>query len=471
MQEEIISTPNHLQLISANIQNFAGINLTEDTKIVLAFPERIIGIEADQGTGKTSLLKCLETLMGGTPPDNATNSNSDTIKAEQSFIAEDGETYHVNMTKSGFTLSKKMMVGGKEKKVPLPAPKQTLQDLIGPPASNPMSLKEMSGTEQIAWIRKLGNYTEVQEKFEKDVLGKKKDAYDDRKAINKTIEERGQDLKRTEYYRWDEENKTFVATDLNIADAKSIAGIVDKKKELDIKYNEALSKNNQYEQAKARMQTLNTERENTVNTLIGIEKQIQELKMQLMQKETDLAATDKNIEKGKLFLEDNKNVPAALQLVLSEIEGISDIKAKDVKLQMATLRYSEWIAKMNQKMVLEAKIIEYDNLYKQFIKQCIPDIANFEMELPGIDTKRPEGIYYKGHSVSQMSESEVWELYLLLLQAFKTKVAFIENITSLGSEAIAIINQFAKNGGYVFYSAMNREIKETPKITFHKSIL
>jgi len=102
-------------------------------------------------------------------------------------------------------------------------------------------------------------------------------------------------------------------------------------------------------------------------------------------------------------------------------------------------------------------------------KTYLPDIEGLEIRLKtGLD-EEDEGIFYQGKSFAQLSESELWDLFLVIWAAKDVQFIFCENVNALGSEAIKTLNRLVKEGAVVFASEMERSKKEM-EISFSTKI-
>jgi hypothetical protein len=103
-------------------------------------------------------------------------------------------------------------------------------------------------------------------------------------------------------------------------------------------------------------------------------------------------------------------------------------------------------------------------------KTYLPPIDGLEIQVnTGIDNERAEGIYYNDKTLAQLSESELWDLFMRIWNEKGVRFIFCENINALGSEAIKTLNKLSKDGCTIFATQMDRS-KKTIGISFEAKI-
>lgn len=480
------NTPFHLKFISFKPESFARINKDMDLFFVLDANKPIMGLEGDQGEGKTSLLNCLAYLMGGDEPINAINSIDKNKKAELVFENTiNNRKYIAKCTKSSFSVSRILDEDGEMQMAPEKKPKEFLRDLIGPVGISPMFLKQQDSDEQLKWIRGLYKFTPDDIKVEQDILSKRKSAYSQRTVINRDIKRLRGELMPTNYFSYNKEERS-------------------------------LTGNETFEKHKLFYKQDTTERQKAVSEEFEAAQKLS----------NDVAEQQKDLDKNKLTLQKNEVELEALKRRIFELEGfqvelkdtiatsekfIADNKGVEEKLEAAKdglKKAGDWmVQKANMENIEKAYdlynsqeedwknkdslIAEYDQKYKEFIKIFTPNIPEMEVCIASdidvaaerenymnahpdagakevdeyvmnLQHETREGIYYKGHSIAELSESELWDLCIQLWRVQGVQVILVENITNLGSQAVERINSFVADGGKVFYSAMDRT---APKLT------
>lgn len=98
-------------------------------------------------------------------------------------------------------------------------------------------------------------------------------------------------------------------------------------------------------------------------------------------------------------------------------------------------------------------------------KKYLPEIEGLEIKIAtGMDDEE-EGIYYNNKTMAQLSESELWSLFFQIWEQKQVRFVFIENVSSLGTDAVGVLNMLAENGVKIFASMMDRK-KGSMKISF-----
>jgi hypothetical protein len=72
---------------------------------------------------------------------------------------------------------------------------------------------------------------------------------------------------------------------------------------------------------------------------------------------------------------------------------------------------------------------------------------------------KKEGLYLNGKNVTQLSESEWWALVIQIWRKYKVKIVVIDNMQSLGSKGIELLEKLNADGAYILAAQMNREQK------------
>lgn len=461
-KEEIFSTPYCLKFLGYTPESFAGIHtgmqfviFMGDEQKTVASGRRIdlndspaVGFVSDQGTRKTSNLALIQALMGGTVAKNSINSEDKNVKGELEFIDEvSGIRYISRITKHGFTLIEYPANGGKRKE--LPSPQATLQRLIGPLGISPMSLKNMTGKKQIEFIRSLVQLSDEQLKFEKELVDKIDIKFKERTGVNNTIRHTRKEIEDTEYYFWEEENKVFHATEKYKSEKEKSLKLVDDKDLLE-EFKQITELNEKYAKSVDAIPGFKQQK-------IYIEDDIVELERKLLAKKEELRIIEERIANGEKWIEDNKTVPEQYEAVFTRIQNSGDLKVMAQNIKVIDEKMAKYDEAERQQIMLTDAIEKQRSLYKQFVKEYTPKIEDFEIVVAGLeDVEKEEGMYYKSRTILELSESELWDLYIQLITLMRVRVMIIENILDLGTDAIDRVNWFLERGGKVFYSAMER---------------
>ena len=163
------------------------------------------------------------------------------------------------------------------------------------------------------------------------------------------------------------------------------------------------------------------------------------------------------IEKGKKWLDENKSVPnlyeAASEAWINLSKTLADQeKWKGVVKKKKELDDSETVSQQADATLDKLRV----DLLK-LTKSYLPEIPSLEIRVKTGLGDTEEGIYYQGKSLAMLSESELWALFLLIWEQKDVSFVFCENVNSLGSDAVAILNKLVKEGAQVFASEMLRK--------------
>lgn len=465
------SRPNHLKLVSLTVDTFAGLDYS-DKSLVIVFPEgeNIAEFSGDQGVGKTSLANALSTLMGGDEPKNAINADKLTKGAVLNFI-DNGTAYESKLTKSAYTLKQITDVpGNKKATATVSSPKTVLSNIVGPLGVSPDFLKGKSkGEDQIAWIKSMVSQNTDLTTQEQEYKTTHDGAYKKRTQVNKDLQDLGSKITESTLYVWDNENKVFVQSE-NYKMAVQVESEAPKDRtELDEKFKAAEKKNSEYNNGKSRLLELSNKLSNHQSKIKSIEDEILNLQAQLATEKTKLAETEESITKGNEYVKERETAEQEYQSVRKEVMDYGEIE----KIRNLISATDNNLAAYNESARVKQELNEImdgcEKGLKELAQKYTPNIEGLEVVVANIDSARPEGVYYKGTNISHLCESELWDLCLQVWKHTGIRIVFIENSSSLGSEAIQRINWFAANGGYVFVTTMQRGYKEL-KVSFHKEL-
>ena len=454
-----MSTSNQsIQFLKFAPESFAGINSENAKDLVIFFEDqnkRIVQFEGDQGQCKTSMLEFVKTTLGCDLPPNAINSLDKDMRGTAEFMVGD-EKYTVRITKSSFIIKTE----GPGKKGTINGPKGHLQSLIGNIGISPMSLKEMKGKDQIEWMRKMFRPTSEQMELEQRITSGHQKAYDERTDVNREINRLTKELNDCGYFTWIDDAQSFESNEKYFQDYNAVnAPNAINDEAINQEYQDAQKKVNVYAASKNKMETLRM-------ALPPQEERVEELKKMLEEAEAKVAETKQIIEAGEKWMQENKDPKEELETIIEKMRNSSALKMAAKAIADADRKLSEFNAQIDHRMKLEAALEEYKSLHKQFVQDITPDIEGLELILGNWHPEKAEGIYYLNHSMFELSESQLWQLYFNLCKALGIKVVMLENISSIGTDGVNAIQQFADAGGYVFCTKMDRKNKGIT-ISFH----
>lgn len=426
-----------MKLKKLEVTAFAGIN--PQSPVVLDFTQsKWVTASGDNAVGKTSLLNALLVACGMLSKDNKdfVNQDSNKIDIDFSFVGKDNCSYEVKVTKSSF----KLMYEG----VAQPEPISKMKELLGVVGTSPMEVKHKSLKEIIKWIAQYSNKTP--EEFDKQLNKLKegiKKSKESRASANKIAKAMKEYLEGEEMYNnWEASEKTYSEEpDL---------------KQLSAQLKTAGDKSDKYIRAEEKIKQLNQQRP-------GIVSEIERIRKQLEEKELQLTEHDKSIASGAKYLEDNKADKKEYDEVKKKYDNaakdLADFnKWKEIKTKKSDMDEAETLSQQ-----ADAKEKELLQEVKELQTEILPNIKGMAIVTEdttenGVTVK--EGLYRDGHNVAQMSETEWAEVVVEIWRKYKVKVVVLDNIGTLGSKGVAVLEKLNKDGCHVLAAEMNRSQKE-----------
>lgn len=440
-----------------NINEFGGIN--PSNPIVMYVGEaysagkNIAIASGDQEQHKTTWLYALQGLFAQNfdiKEENFINRESGKIDLGYSFEF-DGCEYRVIWTKSQFKLQQKVYNKLKDKEVwrDETGPVETIKKIIGYVGSSPMKLRTEDGAKQVTEVRKsLAVTAEVQE-AEKALLKTLETATTARTEANREYTRLLNKLSAEPLYtEWEASEKKYAEEKTSETEKQ--------------KLETASKKKSDYELAEQRLKDRKSSKER-------LQKELQELKDKVKAKQKEVTENDEKITIAEDYLKLNKDAVTNYDIVFKSFQDVERyVTDRNKWLQIKTEKkemdaFSDSVIKLDaQKLDLRAKILATS-------KQGMPNIEGLEVITSKDIDGRPVGVYLHGLNVAQLSESELWGLFLQIWHTQGVKYVFIENITSLGSRAVEILNGLAKANVKIFATKMARgrkfEITFTDQIT------
>lgn len=440
----------HLKKFEA--KDFMGIS-SEDP-IVIDFTEARKGqgvtkLTGNQGVGKTSTLTALMFLMGAAfdiDTKNFKNITDDTIDVNLEFEYQK-EQYQV--TASGTRLILKKFMKEADRFINVGEPKTVLRAIFGNLGVSPMFLKGIAGKKQIEWFKEtFGTDAEATRKEKKIVEGIET-VFVQRRDVNRDIGSLKGALKLEPLYVNYEKSQEKFKKPISAEKEKAA-------------FDELSKKNSQFEKSK---QTLSDLKEEQIDN----QHEIDQLREKLAAAEKESLAINDRIEKGEKWISDNKSIPKEFATANEAWLNLSKTLAE----------YEKWkgILKKEKEMheneeVSKQADASLDKLRKDLLKltkSYLPEIEGLEIKVKtGLDDTE-EGIYYNDKSLAMLSESELWDLFLLIWADKGVQFVFCENVNALGSSAVATLNRLVKEGAQVFASEMLRK-QNHMTITFSTKI-
>jgi hypothetical protein len=443
----------HLKLFEAT--DFMGIDSTNP--IVINFDKarkgaNVVKLTGDQGLGKTSTMTALMYLMGAAfniDAKNFKNLTDDTIDLNLNFDY-DGDSYNVTASGSAGRITLKKFLDKEGKFTSVSEPKTVLRNIFGNLGVSPMFLAELSGKKQIQWFKDTFGDNPRINKQEEELVKKIDDLFGKRRDVNRDIKNLKGALEVEPLYQ------NYEKSQAKFKDAPSA------KKEKE-SFDALSEKNAEYTKSKDSVARF-------VSDLALKKNEIADLELRLAAAKKSASDIDKRIDAGKKWLQENKNVPAQfeaaneawinLSKTLAEYDKWKGVLKKEKELtdmQDDSQRADGWLDK------LRLDLLELTQKY-------LPKIKGLAIKVKTSLDDDDEGIYYEGKTLAQLSESERWGLFCQIYEAKGVQFVFCENVNSLGSDAVAILNKLVKEGAQIFATEMDRK-KDTMEITFETKIV
>lgn len=440
------------------IESFGGID--PDSPITIVFNENFKGatvLSGDQGTNKSSTLLAIEGLLGGVFSDYYINKKSKSVKGVFEFEKE-GIRYRTVLTKSMFKFEQYVNIGGKDQWISTKEDKTMIRKFL-PYATDPDVLTHTEGTEQLEWIKKVAGSSVD----DSDLAAQYKKVYSERTLINRDRD----NLKKAliDSGSFIVEAKDLLPTPQFVETKAKIEGIdLDKIIEIQQKEVDDLEKEDKKVTiARSAIEGFDEQIKSKRERIDEVRAEIEMRIKQIEKEETDIVVLEDRKVKGKKFIDAAKDLSGKIAEAKKELEGTKGTKSQKERIISVNKQYEEYKVAFDKANKLTNEIDEISNKRLAMAKSFTPEIEGFEVRLGNIDEEK--GLYLNGVNIASLSESERYGLCIQIWEFYKVQVVFIENLSSLGSSAIEIIQMFINNGGTVFATNMRRG-QEKISITF-----
>ncbi len=198
-----------------------------------------------------------------------------------------------------------------------------------------------------------------------------------------------------------------------------------------------------------------------------INRQIEQLTTKRDALRVDESKNTDSILAARAYIKERESAPEALKVATEQMNNAGKIAILRSDLHQFAQKKGEFTKTEKRQSDLNNLLVECESDIQQLAKDVTPDIEGLEVVVGSIDSEKAEGVYFNGVNMAALSESELWDLCLQIWKLTGTAVVYIENSSSLGTDAIHRVNWFAEKGGHVFISTMQRGYKEL-KVSFHK---
>lgn len=489
------STTNHMRLKFIKPESFGGIN--KESSLAFFFPEdkNITVATGDQGTNKSSLLEAIKFIFTGYEPDNAINSIDNNKKIEAIFEEPGtGKKFEIRGTRTGFTITSISGSGPDAERAKIESPKEWLRNRIGSVGVDPSFLKSMGTGEQVKWVRSIVSMPDeakAKEKELKEAIDKKRT---EREGVGRIVKGHKTSLVGNGYFRYEKAKpKVLIETQAYKEGVLKYAESVDDKQAATSKaYEAALQKKSEYKNTQDGVDRWNEVVADWGNKISQLEEQLS-----IAKNEKEKAQQQATLWSEKLKAEFN-NVEEEFAKAKADFDTLNTYVQEKIAFDTTKEAIAKYRTGIQTYDTITSDIEKLEEDYQLFVKQYNPPIEGVEVCISaGLDLKKElatfkeenedatpeeieaftksihdknkEGIYYKGHSISELCESELWEFCTMYWKSQGIRAIFVENLNSLGTNAIDSINVFAKNGGMVFASLMKRG-QERMEVTFYNDM-
>lgn len=427
----------HLKQFEA--KDFMGIS--GDSPIVIDFSkarknQKVVRLSGDQGTGKTSTITALMYLMGAAfniDAKNFKNIKDDKIDLSLDFEYEK-EKYQVSASSNRIVLKKYFKEA--DKFISVNEPKTVLRQIFGSLGVSPMFLKEISGKKQIQYFKDtFGDDPKINEKEEK-IAAQIKKIFEDRRESNRAIKTIQGSLELEPMYQnYEVSQQAF---------AKPISGEKEK-----ARLEELGKKKQEYDKAKNGLDQLAANEKASKQRIVDLEQE-------LAAEKKVLAQIQERIESGKKYIASSNGIVSEFEAANQAWLNIGETLAKQTKWRQILAQEKTLNELVEESTTADGKLDELRKELLELTQKYLPKIKGLEVKVKtGIDDEE-EGVCYQGKTLAQLSESELWGLMELIWAQKDVRFVFCENVNSLGSNAIAQLNDLAKSGAVIFATEMQR---------------
>lgn len=440
------SKNNILELERFEANSFAGIS--SSNPIVIDFTSKrknqgVVEFLGDQGTRKSSTLMGILYAMGSTfsiEKKRLLNSKDGVIDVTLDF-SHDGYKYRV-IGKSDRIELKKLTESGKWAKPEDGSPVELLRKMFGPVGLSPFNVREMKPKQQIEYFRNMfgtgddasKRMTKLEEEIEK--------VFSNRRETNREVKALSNALEIEPLFQNYEKSQERFAKPVNAEKEKKA-------------YEEMSKQNADYSRYKDNLDMLKVEHKTLSDEIASLERRLKEAKKEAEE-------TAQRIANGDKWMEDNKNIPEQFEAASKQWINLANTLA-DYEKWKAILRKEK---ELNEKQELAiTQTGELDTLREKLMKEtkkCLPDVDGLEIKLAtGIDkADQPEGAYFRGQPIHELSQSEYEGMWAEILIAAGMNFLFFENMNNFGSVTIGLLNELAKQGVLIFGTRTDPKVKE-----------
>jgi len=434
-----------LELEQFEAKSFMGISASHPILIDFTGKKKnqnIVEFFGNQGLCKTSTICGILYAMGATfniDKKKLLNTTDEAIDVNLKFKYEE-ESYQVVAKTGRIELKKLNEDTGKWSAVDSPV--AMLRKIFGPVGLSPFSVKELKGKDQIKYFQDMFGSGEDASKKMKNLEAEIEKIFSDRRDVNREVKALEGALNAEPLFQnYEKSLERF---------EKPISAEKEKKK-----YDELSEKKTAYEKYENTVSIAAADVRDKTNKIAELEKQLSQLKV-----ERD--KMQESVTKGNKWLEDNKEVLKEFETANNEWLNLSKTLSEYETWKAVLKKEKEFNEKQEQAITLTGELDKKREALLKLTKSCLPKVEGLTIKVAaGLDkTDQPEGVFFGEQAIHELSESEYIDMWCQIWDAAGTNHVFVENISSLGSDAVATLNSIAKNGGTVFATRMDRKVKE-----------
>lgn len=439
-----------------HLKNFEGrsfLGIDSDNPVVIDFTRArkngVTKLKGNQGTNKSSTIMALMSLMGAAfnfDLKHFVNRKDDTIDASLSFVY-DGAEHEV--IQSGTRVALKRHYKETDKWIPEGTPKETLRRIFGNLGVSPMFLKDLAGKKQIEWFKQTFSNEDTSTR-ENKLLKQLAEVLDQRKEVNRAAKLLQATLEASPLYQNYEATAKKFATKI---DAQAERAKLDALRESMTQYNRVCSTLDQ----------LRSDVKYEEGRVEAARRALEEAEERLGNKKKQVAASEKHIAENKSIQKEFNAANDAWINIAKHLNEQNEWKY----LQGKEKEYNEMLDASQQ---ADGSV---DKLRKELLSitsTYLPKIKGLTIKVKdGLDDE-DEGIFYQGKSLAQLSESELWDLFLEIWEDKGVQFIFCENINALGSQAVATMNRLVKEHKAQIFATEVDRTKNTMEISFNTKI-
>ncbi|HNU15321.1 MAG TPA: AAA family ATPase [Chitinophagaceae bacterium] len=438
-----------LELVRFEAESFMGIDKTD--KVVIDFTRmrknRFVELAGDQGQGKTSTLLGLMYAMCGNVPlekKRLMNSIDKDISEELEFVYNE-EKYKIDVSSSRISLKKELKNG---KWTVQPSPVEMIKEIFGPVGMFPTHVKEMDGRKQIKFFQEMFGGGDDASKKMKKLEEEIETVFADRRDINRDIKTISSALEIEPLYQNREQSEARFA--------KTISAEKEKKA-----FDELSKKKADFDKYKSTLDMLE------IDHKAAVEK-VEELERLLLEAKEYEKEVSGRVDKGEKWVKENESIVAEFEKANNEWLNLSKTLSEQEKWKEILKRERLLIEKQDASVTKTGELDDLREKMLKEVKKCLPAVEGLTIKVAtGLDKEdKQEGVFYtvpgkeNEQGIHELSESEYADMWCKIWEVTEVPIVVIENISSFGSSFIKTLNQFVKNGGTVFYSKMDRKVKE-----------